>query len=455
MVFVAFLVLSFYKESPGSAAGFGYAEEPVNPRKVAMGSAGTALEGGGFTFYNPALPSIIDRPYISCEYGRLYNDLGRGMPEFALNFPKWFIGGAFQSQSIDFQFADEQGIMEGVTGVEQSTLGSLDIGFTKQQFAFGVAINGFQHRIAEYKSFAFSGSAGLLYSIVPGKLTAGAAVLNAFGRNTGMLDSVKTWSHSNMPLTGRAGAAWSDTMGKMSYSVAADIVYSDNYGEVMVPIGVEVWLLPSIAVRVGKRFNHPTDLFSAGVGFAWENLAFDASFVPCRYVSDYSLKWGMGITYSLKKKEKGKEKTSGGTVSVKSIQKTVITSDTVGQASVQKDSVVTDTVKNENRTVNSVTSRVDTMTSDTVKIQENKTISDSIGAGMEKAMQNKDGVNRKSENNISEIKPADSSSGGTEALKNSSEAQKLNGSLESLPDSSADKTSPDQKKLKSDSTEAK
>ena len=39
-------------------AGFLFLEEPINARLVAMGAVGTAVPGGGYSYYNPAKPFL-------------------------------------------------------------------------------------------------------------------------------------------------------------------------------------------------------------------------------------------------------------------------------------------------------------------------------------------------------------------------------------------------------------
>jgi hypothetical protein len=370
----------------GAVSNFSYIEEPVSPRNLAMGTAGTAMDGGGFSFYNPALPSLLKIPYVSYEYGRNAGDFGRGIPEFMINFPTWFAGFSFQTQSTDFQRADETGILPGATGSEQASMASLAGGFTKENFSIGIAVNGFQHRIADYTSYGVSGSAGLIYNIIEGKLNAGLSLIHGAGRSTGFLDTVRIW-HREFPLTGRAGVCWNDTIGNMPYTAAMDVVYNRNYDIITVPVGAELWILPSLAIRLGKRFNHPTDLFSAGVGLAWDNLAFDAAFTPCRFVSDMNLKWSMGIKYSLKnfKKEKVLIKTPAVTVPVKPVIETkqeVKTEKELSDSSVTADSILTE--ENKDSTILPPDSIIPSTLDSTVK----GVISDSTKTGTEKAILN-------------------------------------------------------------------
>jgi hypothetical protein len=314
--FSSFVVIFLFTlPSLAVAAGAGNAfyefiEDPINSRSIAMGTAGTAVpDNRGFTFYNPALPSLNKRPYLSFDYNRQYEDLGRGQAEFAWISEKWFCDLAFLSQSKgDFQVTDEQGIKDGVTGTSQSSMGALGGGFRKSSYSFGITLNGVQDKIANYTSYGLMGSAGAVFNIIPDKLYGGLAVLN-FGRNSSFLDSTHSLDGDYLPLTFRGGLSWSDKLKtKYPYTVAVDMVYSKNYQKLMVPVGVEFWLLPAFALRIGKRFNVDSDLFSFGTGLRLENIAFDAAFTPTRIVSDVGVKWSMGITYYLAspKKKVGK-----------------------------------------------------------------------------------------------------------------------------------------------------
>lgn len=281
-------------------AYYGFLEEPINPRVSAMGSAGTALlNGSGFSFYNPALPSI-DRPYINLEFGKLFDDLGRGQVELGLNFPSWFLAASFQSQSIEFEYSDERGIKSGSIGSDQGVMASICAGLKKDRFALGLTFNGIHQRIASDYSYGFTGSTGALYQVIPGKLIAAASILHFYGRNTGFIDSLEHFRSDKLPMTTRAGLSWSDSIrGKVAYTISSDIVYSANNDIVMVPIGVEAWILPVLALRLGKKINHPTDVLTMGLGLKLINLRYDVAFTPIRLGNDIEMKWTMGLTYEL------------------------------------------------------------------------------------------------------------------------------------------------------------
>lgn len=284
----------------GQSAWYGFVEEPVDPRATGVGSAGTALGAGGFSFYNPAGISLRMEPYVSIDFGKMSDDLRRGFIETGWVFPRWFFGVSFQSQSIDFQYASEQGITEGAFGSEQASMGSFSIGLRRNRFAVAIAANGIQHRIAEKTSYGLTASGGAVFELIYGKLNAGAAFIHVAGRNTGFLENDNSLFNNELPQSIRGGIAWHDTLkGTVPYSAAIDIAYSKNYETVMVPAGIEAWILPLLSLRIGKRFNHPTDILTAGIGLKWKNINFDAAFVPCNLEGDKDIKWTMGFTYRL------------------------------------------------------------------------------------------------------------------------------------------------------------
>ncbi len=281
-------------------AFYEFLEDPINSRSISMGSAGTALpENRGIYFYNPALPSITSRSYVSFDYGRQYSDMDRAHIESAIISKSWFLDFGFTSHSTgEFKVADETGVYNGFTQSNQSIVGVLGGGFIKDNYSAALAFTGIQSKIGEYMSYGICGNAGIMVTLIDKKLYAGAAALN-IGRNSSYFDK-HNLNLDYLPFTVRGGASWNDTLNKKyAYSVAADVVYSKNYETVMVPVGVEFWLFPVLAVRAGKRFNFESDLFSIGVGLKVTNLTFDVSFIPTRTGDDVGLKWSSGLTYSL------------------------------------------------------------------------------------------------------------------------------------------------------------
>jgi hypothetical protein len=95
------------------------------------------------------------------------------------------------------------------------------------------------------------------------------------------------------------GGAWCDTTNGIAWNLATDIVYRDDDERIMVPVGIEVWPLKMLALRLGKRFNHDTEGANLGLGVRLPPVSFDVSFVINNYSGDASLKWLLGLTYSL------------------------------------------------------------------------------------------------------------------------------------------------------------
>ena len=107
-----------------------------------------------------------------------------------------------------------------------------------------------------------------------------------------------------LPRYTRAGGSWSDTLRQaaLPFTVACDLVYSDDYDRFMVPLGAEAWITPYLAARMGLNINHPADKVHFGAGVRWSNIAFDFDYGLTQPVSSAELesKWLFGLTYSLK-----------------------------------------------------------------------------------------------------------------------------------------------------------
>jgi hypothetical protein len=142
------------------------------------------------------------------------------------------------------------------------------------------------------------------------RLTLGAAALNAtealkkissdVKTTSGMLDSTDVIGKgAPIPLWGSLGAAWSDTLRQVPYTATAAVEYNDNADRWTVPMGVEAWVLPQIAMRAGKRWGHATELFSLGLGLAVAPVNFDLRFAVPRLRDDTELSWLAGCTYTL------------------------------------------------------------------------------------------------------------------------------------------------------------
>ena len=302
-------------------SGFHFLEEYINPRFIAMGTAGAALSGKGFSFYNPAIPFLMKKTYLSVEYGQYPKaDLKHAQLEGVLSLEKWFFGLSLHNESIDNIYETNfWGNLPFYNAPfsQQFINMSLVIGFSQwSDFAFALCINGTQDRIHDEHAYALSFSGGAVYMPLPDHLTLGLSILY-LGTSTPMLgaDSANSWGKGeDLPLNSRFGVSWTDKLKDIPYTAAFDIVYrnvrdrSDRFTKYAkyrfaFPLGVEVWPLPPLAVRLGKRFNRPTEVINFGVGLKLDPLSVDASFVVPKLIDDAEIKWLTSITYNLRSKK--------------------------------------------------------------------------------------------------------------------------------------------------------
>jgi hypothetical protein len=292
---------------------FSIAEEPTGPRIASMGSAGTALAGGGFGCYNPASPAFAAMPFLTVEYGGQPDNLSKSLIETAWMFRKWFAGASLRVHTTDYIVTTEQSAgPEGPVSSNQVLQAAIAGGYICGRLAAGSSLVFFQERIGDQTFHALTWSPGVLFQLVPNSLTVGASLQHYLRLDTAGKKWYKTpaaWYQTakGLPRYARAGIAWNDTLRRwtLPYTAACDVVYSDVYERFMVPVGAEVWLLPSIAVRAGLRLNHPTERAHFGIGLRWSSLAFDFDYGIAQLVSgaDLETKWLFGLTYSLNAKK--------------------------------------------------------------------------------------------------------------------------------------------------------
>jgi hypothetical protein len=317
------MVLSLMTSSFAGTDYYNFLEEPVSSGPIGMGASGTATEMGGFTFYNPAGLCLKEKSFVSFDFTRIADDLGRGYIETGWMFPTWFIGGSFQTQSVKgIQRADVTGIIDGAFAENRGTMLSFLVGLKRERYSLAVSLNGVQEVIGDYSSYGASGSVGLLVNIVEDHITAGVSAIHAAGRHTAYRDKTEKWKSERFPATLRAGACLKDTLfKKFPTTLSVDVVYNDNDEIVTVPVGIDFRLLPPLTLRIGKRFKHPTDIFSMGFGLNWKNIAFDAAFVPCKYVTDIIVKRSVDLTYSLPSPRSSEKKNNETKGKVKRVKK--------------------------------------------------------------------------------------------------------------------------------------
>lgn len=338
-----------------SGTGFyDFLQEPVTSSITGMGAAGTGSGMGGYTFYNPAGLGLRDNSFVSFDFSKI-DDFGRGYIESGWVFPTWFVGGSFQTQAInDILRADITGVLDGAYAPVRGTMLSILTGIKRDRYSLGITLNGVQEVIGDYKSYGFSGSAGLIVNVIPEHLTFGIAGIHAAGRHNSFMDEKEKLKLERFPATVRVGVCLKDSLlDRFPTTVNVDVVYNDNDEIITVPVGIDFQILPPVTIRIGKRINFEAELFSAGVGFQWENIRFDASFTPFKLRSDYFWKRSVALTYSLpsvrKAAERKRDVSSGQkseTLKEDTTVMEVIVPDTP-VPEVKKDTVISDTTGNQ------------------------------------------------------------------------------------------------------------
>jgi hypothetical protein len=289
------------RENAG-ASGFQMLEEPVTPRMIAMGSAGTATPGAGFAYYNPALPFLQPRPSVTVEYGQHgAADLHYANFETTWRIKDFFTGLSVHSQSVEIIPTSINGANYSTPGSWQTTALSIDAGYAFGPAAVALSFNGVQDRIFDDAAYALTLSGGAIWAPIPDKLSLGIAAFH-WGRTTSYLDTNEHFGYNvQLPQTGRVGASWHDRIKSVEYRGAVDVVYRRTDGRFMVPMGIEVWPVDALAVRMGTRLFHDTEHFTLGCGLRLDPLTVDMSFAFPKYAEDTELKWLLGVTYALKK----------------------------------------------------------------------------------------------------------------------------------------------------------
>ena len=285
---------------------FQIAEEPTTPRISAMGGAGTALSGGGFGLYNPASPAFATAPFLSLEYGTLpgdpSGDLSKWKIESAWMFRKWFAGASLAVHSTDFQTTTPEGWLGNMSSF-QAIQATLNGGFIIGRFACGHSFNFLQERNGDETYQVLTYSPGILFQLVPNKIALGASLLHYVRLDTSLARFAWFGGAIGLPRYVRAGVSWTDTLHRASlpFTAALDVVYSEVYKRLMVPVGLEVWVLPSLAARAGVRLNDQSTIAHFGVGVRSDFIAFDFDYGITRPVQGASIeqKWLLGLTLSL------------------------------------------------------------------------------------------------------------------------------------------------------------
>lgn len=332
-IIIALLVLllwtvGYSSDTKNDAAmtGFHLVEEPVSPKSIAMGTVGAALSQSSFSFYNPANPFLGKGMYFTPEYG-LYNknDLNKLFFEVVLPGDEGFYGISLKSTTISqiYRVKDLGNLPDYNQSFNAQFLqGTVNIVKSKwEDFAYGIAVSGIYDRIENYRAYALTFSGGAIYRLLNNRLNVGLSFMNfgwstSYDRSSVGEDEEKKKSilgdGEKLPAHIRMGASWTDTLKNgMEYTGATDVVYravrdrdakftKHIKDRVYVPVGAELKVIPQIAVRLGKRFNFPTEIVNFGLGFDFDPLLLDISCVIPKIVDKGEFTFMSSFTYYIK-----------------------------------------------------------------------------------------------------------------------------------------------------------
>jgi hypothetical protein len=298
-------------DSTAGNAGFQYLDVPPAPRQIALGWAGTALGENGFAFYNPASPAIDKTTSLSLGFAPMPYDYSIAHAQGSCMISSFFVGANITNHVVsgiyptNYNHDPDYNTPFSYNG----SMVSVNAGYMRDRLSIGLTINGLQEQIGASSAYGISASAGLTYT-ASGNVTIGVAGLH-LGTSTGFTDDTKSLGKGYaLPRSGRAGVAYTDTLYRVPFTLTGDIVYRDvgvkgtpiaqRVSRLTVPLGIEVWPTSYVAVRLGKRLNYDSELFTFGAGLRWSMLTFDMAFVLARLVTDIQVQPFFGLTYALR-----------------------------------------------------------------------------------------------------------------------------------------------------------
>lgn len=305
-------------DSTAGNAGFQYIDVPPSPRQIAMGWAGAALGENGFAYYNPAAPAIDKTSFLSIGYASLPFDYSVVHAQGSCMISNFFIGANITNHVVSGIFpSNDTGVNYNTPFSYDGTLIALNAGFINDRLGIGLTVNGLQEQIGTSAAYGISASLGLVYTLTR-NITLGAAGLH-LGTSTGFTDDTRKLGKGYpLPRSARAGAAFTDTIYRVPFTVTGDIVYRDVGLKVVhlsqleprvtVPLGIEVWPTSYVAIRAGKRLNDDSQLFTFGAGLHWSMLSFDLAITLASIVSDVQVEPFFSLTYALGKAVKAPSK---------------------------------------------------------------------------------------------------------------------------------------------------
>jgi len=258
-------------------AGFAFLEIPVGARQAAMADAGISLENQGAmgVFWNPASIGYLNGVSVGLNYASWIADIS--VTGVAIAMPV----GNYGTVGLSVMYVGVPDIQGAVADAASATGYQLTDSFSSSGYAVGVSfahqftdafsfggtVRYIRQEIAEFSSSTFVGDVGTLYYTGLHSLRF-ATSFQSIG-----LDQNYVFDDFKMPIRYRIGAAmdfFDAPSSPMLLTVTAEAISQVDYDE-RLHLGGELWILDTIALRGGYKFNYDEEDFTGGIGLKFSS----------------------------------------------------------------------------------------------------------------------------------------------------------------------------------------
>jgi len=292
---------------PGNLLSQGWSEEDVDLAKdyvgfsflrvdltgygAALGGACVAsITGAEALFWNPGGAPCVDGIDVVIGYApHLFSSLGYvglttawGKNAFGITLVNFYV------PKMEFHLDYPSSPL----GYYDAGAFSIALGLARQidpRLSFGISGKWIRERIyiSSYNIWALDIGAQLS---LPYGLRVGAAVQH-WGTSYGW-GSTRIYS----PLCIKGGASWEYGLGDVGVGVSGEVNYYEDVGFVF-PVGFEFLYAGMYTLRAGMKINHPTEIFSVGVGIRKESIAVD--YAVLFYSAGFGFTHRLGLNFRL------------------------------------------------------------------------------------------------------------------------------------------------------------
>ena len=252
-------------------------------RYAGMADAAAAMvDDATACYWNPARLAALERTWSlqaqhsswidSTSVDEFYLAMGSGQHHFGLS-ARLFSSGDIPLRG-DIPTADPVSYYQ-----TYDFCGALSYAFTPNQYlSAGATFRRLYEKIYLNAAYGYSLDAGLNVNPLPGRLSLAGVITNVGPRLQMQHDLFRLTT--TFTLAGAYKLPWQVGNGEFQAALAA-VKPIDDW--LQVRSGVEYWWKGLAAGRLGYKFGHDTEHFTAGLGIRWRNYTLDYAFVPHSY----------------------------------------------------------------------------------------------------------------------------------------------------------------------------